>query len=255
MIRFAFLQSKSYILTIFLLTSPLLPACPNPIDISAGKNWPPYSYYQNKKYNGLDIEIIEMLLEHAGLCFRYISYPSSSRAFEEFKKNQVDFIFAASYTSKRAEYSTFSLPYRLEIMQMFTRRDHPKPWDMSPRATFAVNRGSIYGEQFKQLTEQCNNCIVHTNLAEERLLMLQKRRVDYAVEDLLSGIYLLQKLNLNSELTVTKTAVNTNLVYFMLNQNTLSPQQIDKINEAIRIKKPAIKALVLKYQNRSGLEP
>ena len=138
---------------------------------------------------------------------------------------------------------------------MFTRRDHPKPWDMSPRATFAVNRGSIYGEQFKQLTEQCNNCIVHTNLAEERLLMLQKRRVDYAVEDLLSGIYLLQKLNLNSELTVTETAVNTNLVFFMLNHNTLNSQQIDKINEAIRIKKPAIKALVLKYQNRSGLEP
>lgn len=65
---------------------PLSYACEQKIRISAAKDWPPYSYINNGGFSGLDIDIIEMILSDINLCWEYVSFPSSSRAFQEFKK-------------------------------------------------------------------------------------------------------------------------------------------------------------------------
>ncbi|KNC68891.1 hypothetical protein AC626_01815 [Pseudoalteromonas rubra] len=60
--------------------------CGQTVTVSASDNWPPYSYRVGEQYHGLDIEILELVLKSANLCWRYVSFPSSSRTFEEFKK-------------------------------------------------------------------------------------------------------------------------------------------------------------------------
>ncbi|TMO60448.1 transporter substrate-binding domain-containing protein [Pseudoalteromonas aurantia] len=90
------------------------------ITISVANDCPPYSCKESSVSRGLDIDIIELLLKDINICWNYVTLPSSSRAFSEFKKDHVDLICAASYAFNRRGFAEFSHAYRTEIMQVFS---------------------------------------------------------------------------------------------------------------------------------------
>ncbi|QPB85905.1 transporter substrate-binding domain-containing protein [Pseudoalteromonas rubra] len=226
--------------------------CAQTVTVSASDNWPPYSYRVDEQYHGLDIEILELVLKSANLCWRYVSFPSSSRTFEEFKKGKVDVIFAASFTQERRRFSEFSLPYRDEVMQLFRHVDNP----LSPQSAFAptlsfltksivaVNRGSVYGDAFSRIVQQCPDCVVDINLATERFDLLVKKRVDYAVEDLFTGIYLINRDPYKAHVRASRLTVHKNPAHYMIRPGLFSEQQLQQFNLAIVRNQAAIDGLI-----------
>ncbi|TMP41042.1 hypothetical protein CWB96_07795 [Pseudoalteromonas citrea] len=258
--------SVSHIKRIFICLfifgwAPLLQAkehvCEKTITISAANDWPPYSYKENGVFKGLDIEIIELLLQDVNICWNYVAFPSSSRAFSEFQKDHVDLIFAASYTSNRRGFAEFSVAYRTEIMQLFSHISQP-PLQKSPKGRFplalnnaivAINRGSVYGPAFSHFQAQCTDCVIELSESIDRFELIKHKRVNFAVEDLLSGAYLIKNnTQLSHSVRATHITVHSNPVHYMLRPGMFSEKKLREFNLAIINNKCRIETLTNQYK-------
>ncbi|KTF13529.1 substrate-binding periplasmic protein [Pseudoalteromonas sp. H105] len=247
-----FLFSRLKLIAILIVTilaiSAKAFACEKTIKISAASKWPPFSYTENGIQKGLDIEIIELVLSKAGICWEYIVYPSSSRALNELKHGRVDLIFAASFTEERSDYAIFSLAYRIEQMQLFENTNNAKTWGKSKNIVFAVNRGSYYGALFKKYVSDCYACVVETNHLNERINLVKKKRVDFAIEEYLAGSYFIIKNGMSDFVRPTNIMINSNPVYYMLNTQRFSKREVNILNDAIKNSDAEIAELIEKYQ-------
>ena len=232
---------------LYLVTSSKVFACDKTISISVARDWPPFSYHDQGTYKGLDIEITERILKSINYCWRYYSYPSSSRALMEMKKGNIDLIFAASYSQERAAYATYSAAYRYEVMQLFASTNHDQDESFNNDSILAINRGAFYGENFNNHLKNCSECVIETNLAVERINLVKKGRVDFAVEELLAGIYIINQQKLNQYVQPINTTINSNPVYYMLNPERFNKLEVEKLNKAIEQNDEAINKLVESY--------
>lgn len=223
--------------------------CENTVTVSVANSWPPFSYLENGQYKGLDIEILELILKKLNKCPEYVFFSSSSRAFIEFQKGNIDIIFAASKSDARESFSVFSIPYRMENMQLFTHRDRTKEMAISSSDIIAINRGSVYGEKFELLKSHCDECFVETNLLKERLELLKRKRVDFAIVDELAGYYFIKHKHVSSYLRPTNVSIHFNPVHYMLRPGYFSPSGIEAFNNTIEASKSDISQLVEQYTN------
>lgn len=207
--------------------------CDVTLKISVAKDWPPYSWEVTPgEYRGIDIEFIETVFAELGYCSTYAVYPSSSRAFTEFQKGNVDLIFGASFSNARAKWSIFSTPYRKEDVKfVFLDETNMDSWPKE-NVTMVINRGSVYGDRVSALSATCSTCIYEANDALDRLQMVKNKRVQIALEDKLTAQYLIEKNGLNG-LRISEETVHFNDVYFMLRPNALSYEQLKKLDNAI----------------------
>lgn len=225
-------------------------SCAETLKISVADRWPPYSYLENGTYKGLDIDILELLLTKADLCWEYFSYPSSARAFKELKNRRIDLIFAASWNRERESFASFSLPYRNETMVVFSHIGQEKEFDFNSKSTVAVNRGSFYGNKFSDYRAQCDDCIVEVNLTLQRFALLQNKRVDFSIEDELTGI---QALNYGNFYNITKrsnSVIHRNNVYYMLGLNEKGNMARGRINRAIKELDSDIGQIIRSYKDK-----
>jgi polar amino acid transport system substrate-binding protein len=203
------------------------------LKVSVAKDWPPYSWESSPgEYRGIDIDFIETVLADLGYCPTYIAYPSSSRAFAEFQKGNVDLIFGASFSNVRAKWSVFSKPYRKEEIKFISLDDTDTGSWPRENLTMVLNRGSFYGDIINAFRDRCITCIYEANEAIDRLIMVSKKRVQVALEDRLTANYLIEKNGL-SELIISEETVHFNDVYFMLRPDALSYEQLKRLDDAI----------------------
>ncbi|KAF7764198.1 hypothetical protein PCIT_b0127 [Pseudoalteromonas citrea] len=253
---------KRMFMCLFILgCAPLLLAkehvCEKTITISAANDWPPYSYKENDVFKGLDIDIIELLLKDINVCWNYVAYPSSSRAFSEFKKDHVDLIFAASYTSNRRGFAEFSVSYRAEVMQLFSHISQ-QPLQINAEGTLplalnnaivAINRGSVYGPEFSHFQAQCTDCVIEMSASIDRFELIKHKRVNFAVEDLLSGAYIIKNnAQLSQSVRTTQIMIHKNPVHYMLRPGMFSEKKLREFNLAIINNKSRIETLTNQYK-------
>ena len=230
-------------------------ACDKTIKVGVGPAWPPYAYKSQQTYKGIDMEITRLVLKTAGFCSEFIALPSASRGLAELKKGTVDLLTAASFNQQRAKYSHFSLPYRHERMRIFGRANNIFPSRtlaqlMLSDKTFVVNSGSYYGEEFDNLRKlpQYKDQIVPVKMINQRLSMLQAKRVDYMIDDEVSGLYLIAKKGY-SEISVHPYIVNDNPIHFMLSKKTVNSAQSQKIDDAIKQLETPIADIITNYMD------
>lgn len=240
--------------------------CEKTLRVSTSGNWPPYSQRIDGQYVGLEIEIVELILHEAGFCWQYVELPSSSRAFKQFQESQVDLIPAASFTQSRRKYAEFSLPYRQEVMLLFAHTQNMREFNTLKNVSasallsnfgdnlFAVSRGSVYGQHFANFRHSCEDCVVETNFADERFNLVKKKRVEYAVEDYLTGAYLLQKAEYSEVVKPTSVRVYENPIHYMLRPGMLTEMQLQRLNLAIIKSIEQIEHLIDEYQKQYGLK-
>lgn len=241
---------KAALLVMALIFSQRVLSCAETLKVSVAERWPPYSYLENGTYQGLDIDILELLLSKADLCWEYFSYPSSARAFKELENGRIDLVFAASWNRERESFASFTLPYRNETMVLFSHTDQEKEFDFNLKSTVAVNRGSFYGNKFSDYRAQCDECIVEVNLTHQRFALLQNKRVDFSIEDELTGI---QALNYGNFYNIAKRANNVihrNNVYYMLGLNEKGNMARGRINRAIKELDSDISRIIHSYKER-----
>ena len=224
-------------------------ACSATLKVSVAKDWPPYSYLEGDRYKGLDIEILELLLKKAELCWDYVAYPSSARAFKELKHQRLDMIFAASWSAERAEFLHYSSPYRHESMILFKAIGQNKRFDFTKESSIALNRGSFYGQKFADYSARCPDCIVPVNTTYQRFVLLKNHRVDFSIEDELTGTYALHRNHLADVIKATDDVIYSNNVHFVLARNEKGQGVRDKLNLLISKLDDDIGRIIAKYKH------
>ena len=82
--------------------------------------------------------------------------------------------------------------------------------------------------------------------AEKRFAMLNKNRVDYAIEDELAAQYFINQYPAIEAVTNT-AAINKSSIHLMLSKKTISQAELQTINELIKQNKSAIQAIYPHY--------
>ncbi|MBQ4850542.1 ABC transporter substrate-binding protein [Pseudoalteromonas sp. MMG012] len=227
-------------------------ACQQKVRVGINEGWPPYVIKQPDKFIGVDVDIIKNILSAANYCVSFVELPSSSRTFEQLKKGTIDMLFAASYTKQRADFATFTEAYREEVMRLYAHRDSDVvkatiEHILINKGTIGINLGSFYGASFSQLVARFPAQIAELPLVKQRFDLLNKQRLDYVVEDELSGRYFLKQRHY-VHLLETAQVVHRNPVYFMFRQGYVSSQQLQVINQAINANKEITQDLLSQYQ-------
>lgn len=233
-------------------------ACERTLLVSASSTWVPYSYTVGEKFKGLDIEILELILTKNNFCWEYIVFPSSSRAFTELEKGDVDLIFGATYTQERSSFAAFSTAYRDEKMIFFynDKNQHNKdliknlttsnsPYSLLSKSLIAKNRGSYYGESFENFKKECSSCLLELSLAKKRFMLLSTDRVDFVVEDYLTGLY----LQVAKNIMPGRFIVNKSPTHYMFRKRLFDDKALEKFNSTIRNSEKEIAQIISKYGN------
>ena len=222
-------------------------ACDKTINVGTNERyWPPYVVLKNNTLTGVEIDIIKTIFKDSPFCINFTLLPNSLRALEELKHGRVDLMFAASKTRERQAYAHFSLPYREEVMLLYKHAGSASISSLEQLfkkgLTAGVNRGSFLGHTFKTLSDKYSKQIVLTSDADKRFALLNKKRVDFVVDDSLVAHHFANKYT--AILPVEQVApINVNNVHFMMSKKTISLEEVNTINAHIVKNKAALKAL------------
>ena len=209
-------------------------------------NWPPYLVKQGDTFLGTEVDAVNAIFKDSKFCIKWTYFPSFSRVQAELKNGRVDITYAASYTKKRAQYAHFSLPYREEVMHLYKHKDSADVTSLadlfSQDFTAGINRGSFFGDELEQLKTKYSKQVVLTAQANNRFSMLDKKRIDYVIEDSVVAQYFVKKHSSISQVK-TITPINVNNVHFMLSKESLTLDDMATVNQLITKNKAAIKSI------------
>ena len=229
-------------------------ACKKTINIGVVADWPPLTVFDQHGPWGLDVEIAELVFQHITLCTNYIRFPSSARTFEEMSKGVIDVALMTSYTKQREQYGDFTRPYRFERMRLFSLRPATEIASLESllkqQKSIGLSIGSYYGEELKKLKqiEIYQDNFVSIASAKSRVEMLMKGRVDFIVDDIITGSYFINELG-NQEAEVWPYVVHDNQVHMLLRKGAFNQLEQARINDAIGQLKPQIELLVNSYRS------
>lgn len=226
-------------------------ACDKTINVGTNERyWPPYVVLKNNALTGSEIDVIKTIFKDSPFCINFTLLPNSQRALEELKHGRIDLMFAASKTREREVYAHFSLPYREEAMMLYQHTDSANISSLEQLfkkgLTTGINGGSYLGQAFKALSEKYSEQIVLTSEADKRFALLNKKRVDFVVDDSLVAAYFTK--NYAGILPVEQVApVHVNNVHFIMSKKTITLNEVAVINRLIKNNKAAIKRIYNLY--------
>lgn len=232
--------------------------CKQVYKVGIGTSWPPYVMYREELPYGLDIEITQLVFDAADLCIEFVKLPSSARGLNELDKGFIDILPSASFNTDRAKIAYFSEPYRRERMRLFSIHPDESSKNLSELFandnTFTANPGAYYGEELADILkiEWYTKRMFEVSSLERRMQMVVKGRVNYLIEDEISGLYYAQQAGY-SNVKLHSYVVNDNAIHFMLGRGSFSKAQVDAINEAIVAKREVIEKLTLSYTQTVGI--
>ncbi|MDK1288048.1 substrate-binding periplasmic protein [Pseudoalteromonas umbrosa] len=229
------------------------PNCISEKKVGIGGSWPPYITYENDVPNGVDIEITKLVFEKANLCIQFLRLPSSARGLVELYKGFIDVLPSASFNRERAENAHFTKPYRRERMRLFTRLELPPVKSLTElfaaEYTFVTNPGAYYGEELRQILQipWYQQRLAEVASASRRMELVNKRRIDFLIEDEYSGYYYINRLGYD-QLRLHSYIVNDNAIHFMLSRINFTEKEIESINNAIESLQIEIQNILLASQ-------
>ena len=209
--------------------------------------WPPYVMGISGQLQGKEVDALNIIFKDSPFCFEIKMLPNSKRAFTELRHGRIDIGWAASYTSERAKYAHYTKAYRTEVMRLYENKNNQHKVKnladiFNQGLTIGANFGSYYGEEFEQYKKSHKKQIEYTSATSKRFEMLNKQRIDYAIEDELVGNYLSKRGNSLMK-APTIPAINKDQIHLMLSKRTVTPDEVKIINAHITKNKAALKAL------------
>lgn len=223
-------------------------ACERTLSVGAHDAfWPPYVMGISGQLQGKEVDALTIIFKDSPFCFEIKMLPNSKRAFTELRHGRIDIGWAASYTSERAKYAHFTEAYRTEVMRLYENKNNQHTVKnladiFNQGLTIGANFGSYYGEEFEQYKKSHKKQIEYTSATSKRFEMLNKQRIDYAIEDELVGNYLSKRGNSLMK-APTVPAINKDQIHLMLSKRTVTPDEVKIINAHITKNKAALKAL------------
>jgi len=209
-------------------------------------NWAPHLIKQGDKFVGSEVEAIDAIFKDSPFCIKWVHFPSLARVQQELKTGHIDITFAASFTKARAKYSHFTIAYRDGVMLLYKHKNAQNVTSLASLFgrgySLAVNRGSFFGDEFETVKKQYPNQVVLTTDAITRFGLLNKRRVDYVIDD--AGVAQYFAKHYNTIMPVKSIPpVNANGVHFMMSKQSITLAEVAVINSFIKKNKAVIEQI------------
>lgn len=223
-------------------------------------SWHPFSFRdEQQQLQGLDIDLLEAIFNRAGFHANYSEMPWA-RVLRELEFGTIQLTMSANQTAERTLYARFTLPYRNEETVLLIRRQDKGRWqeitqlsDLLSRPDFTIGllRDFDYGTDFRtfmQSPQMQQRLLVRLKM-EPLIKLLLAGRIQGVVMDPMG----LQQLNLAGipldQLTPLLDIQQTP-VHLMLSRRTTTPQQLQRLDEAIRtlLQSPEYEQILARYR-------
>jgi len=218
-------------------------AQPSACELSmALEQWPPYVYSAaNGQTVGLDWELSQAILKEAGCTLKVQAELPAARRQRLFEQGQLDLLLAASNTVERRRHARFSAAYRYETVGLYTRSNlrakylHVSSLDVLAKEKLALLAPKVgwYGPSYARLQP---SLVVSGKLStfsnfQQGLRMLAAGRADLIMGD--SGALRHEARVQGIAISPLPLVVLRAPVHLMLNKDTTSEADLDRINAAI----------------------
>lgn len=223
-------------------------------------SWHPFSFRdEQQQLQGLDIDLLEAIFNRAGFHANYSEMPWA-RVLRELEFGTIQLTMSANQTAERTLYARFTLPYRNEETVLLIRRQDKGRWqeitqlsDLLSRPDFTIGllRDFDYGTDFRtfmQSSQMQQRLLVRLKM-EPLIKLLLAGRIQGVVMDPMG----LQQLNLAGipldQLTPLLDIQQTP-VHLMLSRRTTTPQQLQRLDEAIQalLQSPEYEQILARYR-------
>lgn len=223
-------------------------------------SWHPFSFRdEQQQLQGLDIDLLEAIFNRAGFHANYSEMPWA-RVLRELEFGTIQLTMSANQTAERDLYARFTLPYRNEETVLLIRRQDKGRWqeitqlsDLLSRPDFTIGllRDFDYGTDFRTFMQspQMQQRLLVRLKTEPLIKLLLAGRIQGVVMDPMG----LQQLNLAGipldQLTHLLDIQQTP-VHLMLSRRTTTPQQLQRLDEAIRalLQSPVYGQILARYR-------
>ena len=204
--------------------------------------WYPYQYHnKNQVLVGLDFDVFNAIVEEANIDVTFTELPWK-RHLQYIKTGEMDIAMGASHTTEREETAHFSIPYRLETVNLFVRKgtsDKIKLKTLSDLShsdyLIGVEGGYFYGKEYQRLitTKEFYTHINDVIDLEQNVSLLLKGHIDGFLVDPVTMKAFAQKYSLQEEFEVHPLKIYQANIHIMLSRKSCNPEILNRINKAI----------------------
>ncbi|MCV3276839.1 substrate-binding periplasmic protein [Aeromonas hydrophila] len=223
-------------------------------------SWHPFSFRdEQQQLQGLDIDLLEAIFNRAGFHANYSEMPWA-RVLRELEFGTIQLTMSANQTAERTLYARFTLPYRNEETVLLIRRQDKGRWqeitqlsDLLSRPDFTIGllRDFDYGTDFRTFMQssQIQQRLLVRLKMEPLIKLLLAGRIQGVVMDPMG----LQQLNLAGiplDQLTTLLDIQQTPVHLMLSRRTTTPQQLQRLDEAIQalLQSPEYERILARYR-------
>ncbi|MBL0432047.1 amino acid ABC transporter substrate-binding protein [Aeromonas hydrophila] len=223
-------------------------------------SWHPFSFRdEQQQLQGLDIDLLEAIFNRAGFHANYNEMPWA-RVLRELEFGTIQLTMSANQTAERDLYARFTLPYRNEETVLLIRRQDKGRWqeitqlsDLLSRPDFTIGllRDFDYGTDFRtfmQSPQMQQRLLVRLKM-EPLIKLLLAGRIQGVVMDPM-GLQQLNLAGLPLDQLTTLLDIQQTPVHLMLSRRTTTPQQLQRLDEAIRalLQSPEYGQILARYR-------
>lgn len=208
--------------------------------MAAEGNFPPHLIYQQQRWSGLSIELMQRLAAEVNCQLSFIPSPWL-RAIQLSNQGELDVISQFSYNPARQAQFAFIGPHHIESIYLvgdpalISRQLSFSSLSANTEVgTIAALHGAYYGETFDQLSQQPTfaSKLVSISSIQDKLALLRAGRVNAILEDISVLRYWQQHQYPDAERYQGLLKIHESKVYFALSKTSLSADRIAQLAAA-----------------------
>tara|TARA_B110000467_G_C18325216_1_gene488439 strand:- start:692 stop:1462 length:771 start_codon:yes stop_codon:yes gene_type:complete len=204
--------------------------------------WYPYQYHNKKQQLvGLDFDVFKAITKESNLDTIFTELPWK-RHLQYIKTGKMDMAMGASHTPEREETAYFSLPYRLEKVNLFVRKGTTHKIKLNTLSDLSnsdymigVEGGYFYGDDYQKLitTKEFHAHINNVIDLEQNVALLLKGHIDGFLVDPITMKAFSEKYSLQDQFEVHPLEIYQDNIHIMLSRKSCSIETLNRINNAI----------------------
>ena len=212
-------------------------------------HYPPFQQFdQNGKVYGIDIEILDSVLKHAGYKANYIRMPWPRQIEVGIKNGELDLLLQAKRTKEREGFAYFTdQMYMMVENALFIRKNDAQKFNAITRLndlidtplTIGVARGSAYSEEYEALRHNPKFLarMLALNKDEQNVGMLLSGRIDGFLATDISTLHLLanhpQGHRVKMHMLLETNDKLSRGSMFMFSKASVTSNQVSEINSSL----------------------
>ena len=204
--------------------------------------WAPYQYLSpDNKVNGLEIDLISSMANQAGCSIAFVQ-GDWMNLLKGIRNGTVDLLGGASKTPQRAEFATFSNPYRHESFVLYIRAEQKKELASKSLAELlnngfrlGVTEDYIYGDKVAAFQDDSSltSQIVTVPVTEVNYYNLTQHQIDGFLEDPFVAAYTIRRKGLSDQIESTSIEVASGDVSIMFSKESVPDDVIERFNQGL----------------------